>query len=166
MNYNNQILNDVGVYDVLISKEENIHKELFNNALSKFKEEHKEYSDEKYLFIEYRTSNDYFEQSKIVVIEKIFPYKRQTFDLGESDDLGKLKYWDDYKFNKKYEKIDNEDESLEKIEMLYTSGKALVRNKYTGEEFKIDFKQCGNIPYSEDWFRFRGDLNPKSSVVE
>ena len=158
MNYTNQILNDVGVYDVLISKEENIHKELFNNALSKFKEEHKEYSDEKYFFIEYRTSNDYLEPSKIVVIEKIFPYKRQTFDLKE--------YWDDYKFNKKYERIDNEDESLEKIEMLYTSGKALVRNKYTGEEFKIDFKQCGNIPYSEDWFRFRGDLNPKSSVVE
>ena len=158
MNYTNQILNDVGVYDVLISKEEKINKEIFNKALSKFKEEHKEYSDEKYLFIEYRTSNDYLEPSKIVVIKKIFPYKRQTFDLKE--------YWDDYKFNKKYERIDNEDESLEKIEMLYTSGKALVRNKYTGEEFKIDFKQCGNIPYSEDWFRFRGDLNPKSSVVE
>ena len=80
MNYTNQILNDVGVYDVLISKEENIHKELFNNALSKFKEEHKEYSDEKYLFIEYRTSNDYLEPSKLVVIDKMFPYKRQTFD--------------------------------------------------------------------------------------
>ena len=50
--------------------------------------------------------------------------------------------------------------------MLYTSGKALIRNKYTGEEFKIDLKECDNIPYSEDWFKFRGDLDSKSSVVE
>ena len=50
--------------------------------------------------------------------------------------------------------------------MLYTSSKALIRNKYTGEEFKIDFKECDNVPYSEDWFRFRGDLDSKSSVVE
>ena len=157
MNYTNQILNNVGVYDVLSSKEENIHKELFNNALSKFKLKHN-YSDTEYSFVEHRVSNDYLQPSKVVVIGKMFPYKRTSFDLSE--------YWDNYKFNKKYERIDNEDESLEIIEMLYTSGKALIRNKYTGEEFKIDFKECNNVPYSEDWFRFRGDLNSKSSVVE
>ena len=47
-----------------------------------------------------------------------------------------------------------------------TVREALVRNKYTGEEFKIDFNKCENIPYSEDWFRFKGDLNSKSSVME
>ena len=161
MNYTNQLLNNIGVPDVLNSKEENIHKELFNNALSYFKEATKEkndYSDEKYSFVEYRVSNDYLQPSKVIIIEKTFPYKRITQDLTS--------YWGKYEFNKKYEKIDNEDESLEIIEMLYTSGKALVRNKYTGEEFKIDFKQCENIPYSEDWFKFRGDLNSKSSVVK
>ena len=157
MNYTNQILNNVGVYDVLSSKEENIHKELFNNALSKFKLENN-YSDKEYSFVEHRVSNDYLQPSKVVVIGKMFPYKRTSFDLS--------KYWDNYKFNKKYERIDNEDESLEIIEMLYASGKALIRNKYTGEEFKIDFKECDNIPYSEDWFKFRGDLNSKSSVME
>lgn len=157
MNYTNQILNNVGVYDVLSSKEESIHKELFNNALSKFKLENN-YSDKEYSFVEHRVSNDYLQPSKVVVIGKMFPYKRTSFDLS--------KYWDKYKFNKKYERINNEDESLEIIEMLYTSGKALIRNKYTGEEFKIDFKECDNVPYSEDWFRFRGDLDSKSSVVE
>lgn len=157
MNYTNQILNNVGVYDVLSSKEENIHKELFNNALSKFKLEHN-YSDKEYSFVEYRVSKNYLDHSKVVVIGKTYPFKRKCFDLKE--------YWDKYEFNKKYERIDNEDESLEIIEMLYTSGEALVRNKYTGEEFKIDFKQCENIPYSEDWFRFKGDLNSKSSVME
>ena len=29
----------------------------------------------------------------------------------------------------------------------------------------ITYKE-GNVPYFEDWFRFRGDLNSKSSVVE
>lgn len=157
MNYTNQILNNVGVYDVLSSKEENIHKELFNNALSKFKLEHN-YSDKEYSFVEYRVSKNYLDPSKVVVIGKIYPFERKCFDLVE--------YWDKYEFNKKYERIDNEDESLEIIEMLYTSGEALVRNKYTGEEFKIDFKRCENIPYSEDWFRFKGDLNSKSSVME
>ena len=157
MKYTNQILNNVGVSDVLSSKEENIHKELFNNALSKFKLEHN-YSDKEYSFVEYRESNDYLKPSTVIVIAKMFPYKRTSFDLS--------KYWDNYKFNKKYEEIDNEDKSLEIIEMLYTYGKALVRNKYTGEEFTIDFKQCDNIPYSEDWFKFRGDLNSKSSVME
>lgn len=157
MKYTNQILNNVGVSDVLSSKEENIHKELFNNALSKFKLEHN-YSDKEYSFVEYRESNDYLKPSTVIVIAKMFPYKRTSFDLS--------KYWDNYKFNKKYEEINNEDKSLEIIEMLYTSGKALVRNKYTGEEFTIDFKQCDNIPYSEDWFKFRGDLNSKSSVME
>ena len=157
MKYTNQILNNNGVSDVLSSKEENIHKELFNNALSKFKLEHN-YSDKEYSFVEYRESNEYLKRKTRIVIAKMFPYKRTSFDLS--------KYWDNYKFNKKYEEIDNEDKSLEIIEMIYTSGKALVRNKYTGEEFTIDFKQCDNIPYSEDWFKFRGDLNSKSSVME
>lgn len=157
MDYTNQILNNVGVYDVLNSKEEKIHKELFNNALSKFKTANN-YSDEEYSFVEYRTSKNYLDASKVVVIGKMHPFKRKCYDLDE--------YWDKYRFSKKYERIDNEDESLEIIEMLYTSGKALVRNKYTGEEFKIDFKRCENIPYSEDWYRFKGDLDSKSSVME
>ena len=157
MNYTNQILNNVKVSNVLNSQEEKIHKELFNSALSKFKLENN-YSDKEYSFIEYRVSTNYLEPSKVIVVSKVLPYKRTSFDL--------TKYWDDYKFNRKYDRIDNEDESLEIIEMFYTSGKALIRNKYTGEEFTIDFKQCDNIPYSEDWFRFRGELNSKSSVVE
>ena len=158
MNYTNQILNNVGVYDVVSSKEEKIHEELFNKALSEFKEQNKEYSDSEYLFIEHRTSLDYLQPSEVVIIQKKFPYAKTTEPLNE--------YWDDYVFNKKYDRIDNEDESLEIIEMIYTSNEALVRNKYTGEEFKIDFKECDNVSYSEDWFRFRGDLNSKSSVVE
>lgn len=157
MNYTNQILNNVKVSNVLNSQEEKIHKELFNSALSKFKLENN-YSDKEYSFVEYRVSTNYLEPSKVIVVSKVLPYKRTSFDL--------TKYWDDYKFNRKYDRIDNEDESLEIIEMFYTSGKALIRNKYTGEEFTIDFKQCDNIPYSEDWFRFRGELNSKSSVVE
>ena len=39
MDYTNQILNNVSVSNVLNSKEEKIHKELFNNALSRFKTE-------------------------------------------------------------------------------------------------------------------------------
>lgn len=157
MNYTNQILNNIGVDDVLNSKEENIHRELFNNALSKFKLENK-YSDKEYIFTEYRTSKDYLQPSKVIVISKIFPYTKRSFDL--------TKYWDNYKFNKNYERIDNEEENLEIVDMFYSSAKALIRNKYTGEEFKVDFKQCKNIPYSEDWFKFIGDLNYKSSVLK
>lgn len=157
MNYTNQILNNVKVSNVLNSQEEKIHKELFNSALSKFKLENN-YSDKEYSFVEYRVSTNYLEPSKVIVVSKVLPYKRTSFDL--------TKYWSDYKFNRKYDRIDNEDESLEIIEMFYTSGKALIRNKYTGEEFTIDFKQCDNIPYSEDWFKFRGELNSKSSVIE
>ena len=158
MNYTNQILNNVGVYDVVSSKEEKIHEELFNKALSEFKEQNKEYSDSEYLFIEHRTSLDYLQPSEVVIIQKKFPYAKTTEPLNE--------YWDDYVFNKKYDRIDNEDESLEIIEMIYTSNEALVRNKYTGEEFKLDFNKCTNIPFSEDWFRFRGELDSKSTVVE
>ena len=43
--------------------------------------------------------------------------------------------------------------------MIYTSGKAIVVNKYTGEKFKLDFDKCKNIPYSEDWYRYRGEIN-------
>lgn len=157
MNYTNQILNNIGVDDVLNSKEENIHRELFNNALSKFKLENK-YSDKEYIFTEYRTSKDYLQPSKVVVISKKSPYTKRSFDL--------TKYWDNYKFNKNYERIDNEEENLEIVDMFYSSAKALIRNKYTGEEFKVDFKQCNNIPYSEDWYKFIGDLNSKSSVLE
>ena len=157
MNYTNQILNNIGVDDVLNSKEENIHRELFNNALSKFKLENK-YSDEDYIFTEYRTSKDYLQPSKVIVISKISPYTKHSFDL--------TKYWDNYKFNKNYERIDNEEENLEIVDLFYSSAKALIRNKYTGEEFKVDFKQCKNIPYSEDWYKFIGDLNSKSSVLE
>ena len=157
MNYTNQISNNVGVYDVLNSKEEKIHKELFSNALSKFKLSHN-YSDKEYSFVEYRVSKNYLDHSKVIVIGKIYPFERKCFDLKE--------YWDKYEFNKKYERIDNEDESLEIIEMFYTSGKALIKNKYTGEEFKLDFNKCTNIPFSEDWFRFRGELDSKSTVVK
>lgn len=157
MNYTNQILNNnVSVSNVLNSKEEKIHNELFNNALYKFKSENN-YSDNSYSFIEHRISTDYLQPSEVVVVSKIFPYKRISKNLA--------KYWDNYKFTKKYDRIDNEDESLEIIEMFYTSGEALIKNKYTGEEFKIDFNKCTNIPFSEDWFRFRGDLNSKSSIV-
>lgn len=157
MNYTNQILNNVGVHDVLSSKEEKIHNELFNNALSKFKLANN-YSDDEYSFIEYRVSNDYLQPSNIVVVSKIFPYTRTSYNLS--------KYWDNYEFTKKYDRIDNEDESLEIIEMFYTSGKALIKNKYTGEEFTLDFNKCTNIPFSEDWFRFRGELDSKSTVVK
>lgn len=157
MNYTNQILNNVGVYDVVSSKEEKIHEKLFNKALSEFKEQNKEYSDSEYLFIEHRTSLDYLQPSEVVIIQKKFPYTKTTKPLN--------KYWGNYVFNKKYDRIDNEDESLEIIEMIYTSNEALVRNKYTGEEFKLDFKQCNDIPYSEDWYRFKGDINSKSSVI-
>lgn len=157
MKYTNQILNNVAVPDVLSSKEEKIHAKLFNDALSRFKSENN-YSDEKYSFIEHRVSKDYLQPSKVVVISKSPPYISKTFELR--------KYWEDYKFKNKYDRIDNEDESLEIIEMFYTSGQALIRNRYTGEEFKIDFNQCNDIPYSEDWFRFKADLDSKSSVVE
>lgn len=156
MNYDNQIINNVCVSDVLNSKEEKIHKILFENALNKLKANYSYYTDENYSFIEYRVSTDYLQPSKVLIISKRYPYTKKTIDLSD--------YWDTYKFNKEYDKIDNTDESLEIIELLYTSGKALIKNKYTGEEFTLDFKQCKNIPYSEDWYRFSGEINSKSSV--
>lgn len=157
MDYTNQILNNVSISNVLNSKEEKIHKELFNNALSRFKLA-KGYSDDSYSFMEHRISKNYLQPSKVIVVSKLFPYTRTSEDLKD--------YWDNYKFTNKYDRIDNEDESLEIIEMFYTSGKALIKNKYTGEEFKLDFNKCTNIPFSEDWFKFRGELNSKSTVVQ
>lgn len=150
MKYSNQLINEISVDNILSSKEEKIHLELFNNALAKLKQE-KSYNDEEYLFIEVRNSTDYLEPSKVLVIHKIYPYKKTTEDLKD--------YWGKYNFVKQYERIDTEDESLEIIDMIYTSGKAIVVNKYTGEKFKLDFDKCKNIPYSEDWYRYKGEIN-------
>ena len=83
INYDNQIINNVCVSDVLNSKEEKIHKILFEDALNKLKTKYPSYTDGNYSFIEYRVSNDYLQPSKVLIISKRYPYTKETIDLSD-----------------------------------------------------------------------------------
>lgn len=135
----NQRTPDVTVSDVINNKQDDIHSQMYNSALSLYMS-YAGLSDDDYRFVELRSS--YFDDpSRVQVISKSYPYKRKTVDLTP--------WWGEYDFKDRmsYLKIDEDDMTVKTAEIVYknyVTGEAELYSRYSGKKFKVDMKDIPN----------------------
>lgn len=137
--------NDVTVSDIISSKQDHIHNEMYVLALEKYVS-YAGIDPEAYSFIELPSSY-YDSPSRVKIISQDYPYRRKIVDLAP--------YWDTYKFKDKisYLQIDKENSiaTSEVIYRDYVHGYAEIRSKMTGRIVKVNLKDLdGSIPDVED----------------
>lgn len=126
--------NDITLTDVITSKQDNIHMQMYDEALSYYMS-YAGISEEDYRFVEIKSAY-YDSPSHVQVIAKTWPYRRITVDLAP--------FWNPYKFSDKlsYMKVDDDDTVLtaEVIYRDYVRGQATLRSRYTGRSLKVAIK--------------------------
>lgn len=156
----NKIFNNnlpISFFDIVNDTIIKIHKELYSNALEKFKEENKDIDFNEYKIIELKNENNYLKPSNILLMHKTL-FTRKNIDLTP--------YWNNNYINDEYLNIFNEllisDENKKNIEVEdidYINGKIKFRNKFNNKTFfintdKIDF----NITYRNKLENTFGEL--------
>ena len=133
----NQRSTETSVIDVTSGRQDDIHAQMYEMALSSMMSYAGITADD-YRFVELKTS--YFDEpSKVCVISKAYPYTRKVVDLTS--------YWPEYQFSEKmsYIMLDN-DLTVDTAEVVYrdfVKGYAELRSRYTGRTFKVPLK---NLP--------------------
>ena len=130
----NERKTDVTVMDVVKSKQDAIHSQMYEEALAQYVS-YAGIIEDDYRFIELRASY-WDEPSSVQVITKRYPYSRQTVSLSP--------WWNDYKFDGRMDllEIDNDNtvNTAEVVYRDYVRGYAELRSRYTGRTFKVALK--------------------------
>lgn len=134
-------------HDVINDKYDNIHEQLYNQALNNYLGDNRQEYESTYRMIELKSS--YFNQpSKVLLIRKHYPHTRTTIDLTS--------YWGDYGFKEdlSYLKLDD-DFTVETGEVIYKDyikGTATLYSRYSGKKFTVklsslpdDIKECETL---------------------
>ena len=145
--YSNQLYNKqtlMSVSDVLSSKQDNVHLELYSSALHKFKTDMK-LTDSMFSFTEQQNISSYFWIPTYVLVTQLdYPYKKCSYSLE--------KYWDYYDYNTSYNSIAiDPDYEIEDYDFI--KGKAKLRSKHTNETMMVDFNSVDNLQKNEDFYR-------------
>lgn len=133
-------------YSEFVSNKYNdIHAQLYNDALSNFlkdlnkKDEFLDWTEEQIetdtKIIEIKNT-EYWKPSSVMIIKKIYPFTKYKYDLSE--------YWNNYqhKEDKKIDDLKILNEKLLAPEILnldYIRGKAKIECRQQGVEFEVDF---------------------------
>jgi hypothetical protein len=135
------------------NKYNNVHKQLYNDALCKYLSENN--IDKSKFFLENKVieqkGDEYWMPSKIIVISKTYDngYSKQVIDLAP--------YWNHTQDNAEYDyndiKIHKSDyNDSEIIYIDYVAGTVAMRSKTTGDIQHVDFKYIdGNTPVSDEY---------------
>lgn len=134
--------------DYICNKQQDIHAQLYNNALEKFIKANN-YNTEDYLFIEIK-QDDYFLPSYIYVRSVYPPFKTEKKSLKE--------YWDNYEYTEQYKQINDmffdEDVNVNGLEIIYIDyikGTVRLYDKITGKVFEKKTKYINDdLKYSKE----------------
>lgn len=150
ISFNRNITKDgfVSFSDIVNDKQNQLHTEMFNDALLSFVELNN-IDKNAYTFIEVPGST-YIEPSDVILVSKEFPFTRETVSL--------LKYWNSEYLQSLKKDINNfflaEDAqtNAEIIYINYVDGKCKMRSKENGKEFYIPFDYInGQIPINPEY---------------
>lgn len=140
----------VSLSDFSSNRYNNVHNALYKNALNKYLETHTDIRDhiEKYKFIE-RKAPEYWQPSSVIITECEYPYSRITVDLSP--------YWNSYNDPKKddYTKLFIDEDTIKDaaiVSINYMTGEVLMRSKFTGKSFYVDFNRINkDTPISDEF---------------
>lgn len=123
----------LSVDEVLNSKYDDVHHQMYVHALSKYFS-YSGVDDNLYKTIEIPSSY-YDTPSRVQLIEKSFPYKRKTIDLTP--------YWESYKFKESssYVKLDDMTMATSEVKYRdYVRGIAELQSRMTGVKYRVKLK--------------------------
>lgn len=140
------------------NKYNDIHAQLYNDALNKFlkelknKEEFLGWTDDQIendiKIIEIKNT-EYWKPSSVIIMKKVYPFSKHKYSLSD--------YWNNYQ-QKEYKNIDDLKILNEKLlapEILsldYIRGKAKIECRQQGVEFEVDFDYINdNTLVSEEY---------------
>lgn len=139
----------VSVDSLLSNKSNDIHQQIFENAISEFFKEHKELDRENYQCIEIK-SQEYWMPSQIILVSKNYPFKKTKHSLQ--------KYWNTSyidKHNKTYQKLYIDDDTLKDASLVYidyVADRAKLKSRMTGVEFSVPLERINReTPISEEY---------------
>lgn len=130
------------------SKVEDIHKQAYDIAMSRWIEDHQEYK-EGYTMTEIR-KKDFTEAPSILVTSSKYPFSKKVFQLKD--------YWEGITFFKRKEnqwinlQIDEEGvNDAEIVSIDYVNGKVKMESKMSGNKFDVPFNQVNkDTPLNDD----------------
>lgn len=130
------------------SKVEDIHKQAYDIAMSRWIEDHQEYK-EGYNITEIR-KKDFTEAPSILVASSKYPFTKKVFQLKD--------YWEGITFFKRKEnqwinlQIDEEGvRDAEIVSIDYVNGKVKMESKMSGNNFDVQFNQVSkDTPLNDD----------------
>lgn len=149
--------------DFVSNKYDNIHKQLYIEALTEYLEKTNNANDEyinNHKFIEIK-NKEYWMPSKVMIKNLNIPFETNTIDLSN--------YWDKYEYNQKNKEFnsfflseDNIKEGFEVIYIDYVNGKVKFRNKNTGLEIWKDLNYINNeTKYNDDLLSLKNTFGYK-----
>lgn len=130
------------------SKVEDIHKQAYDIALSRWIEDHKEYKVG-HTITEIR-KKDFTEAPSILVTSSKYPFSKKVFKLDD--------YWEGITFFKRKENqwinLQIDEEGINDAEIVaidYVSGKVKMESKVSGNQFEVPFNQVNkDTPLNDD----------------
>lgn len=126
--YSNQLYSKqpLTITDVVTRRYDEVHKQMFKRALSKYIKE-VGYNEDDYKYLE--ITNSYYNiPSKVQIINKYPPYSREIVDLTP--------YWEDTVFTSRFSYKDIEELQYKNCEIIYkdySKGVAKLKNKLTNQ---------------------------------
>ena len=149
--------------DFVSNKYDNIHIELYAEALNEYLKSINADNDEyinTHEFIEIK-DNEFWKSSKVMIRNLEYPFETQTIDLSS--------YWNNYEYLSKFKEFediyldeDNVKDAFEVIYIDYVNGKVKFRNKNTGLEIWKDLNYINkDTKYNDDLMSLKNTFSYK-----
>jgi len=131
----------VSVEDFVSEKQTQVHKQLYQIALTTYIKENIQTKDiGEYKFTEFK-NDDYTKPSKVLQVSKIKPYHKKIVDLSP--------YWPDYKYDDKemFTSLKIDSSAIDEFQIIkidYAKGVVTMENRISGSIINVPFNRINS----------------------